>query len=251
MTSSTSAVPVQLVESGAGRPTLVLHGGGGVPTMQGLADHLAATGHHVLLPTHPGWGGTPRPDGDTLADVAGRYAALLAERDLTDVLVIGSSLGGWLGCEVALAAPDRVSDLVIVNGVGIDVPEAPVTNVFGLEPRASAEHAWHEPDRFFVDPSTLPDERRALMAGNGAAMRAYAGDPYMHDPTLRPRLADVAARTTLLWGESDGVVPLAYGRAYAASFPDARFVPVERAGHLPHVERPEATYAALTEALAR
>lgn len=251
MISASSDVPVQLVESGTGRPALVLHGGGGAPTVQGLADQLTATGHHVLLPTHPGWNGTPRPEGDTLAALAGRYAGLLDERGLTDVLVVGSSLGGWLGAEVALAAPDRVTDLVIVNGVGIDVPESPVVNVFGLEPRESAEHAWHEPDRFFVDPTTLPDERRALMAGNAAAMRAYAGDPYMHDPSLRGRLVDVRARTTLLWGESDGIVSPAYGRAYAESFDDAVFLLVEEAGHLPHVERPEATYQALADALDR
>jgi len=48
------------------RPFLLLHGGGGVMTMAGFADLLAERTHsRVLLPTHPGFGRTPKPDGLT------------------------------------------------------------------------------------------------------------------------------------------------------------------------------------------
>jgi pimeloyl-ACP methyl ester carboxylesterase len=46
--------------------------------------------------------------------------------------------------------------------------------------------------------------------------------------------------TLLLWGESDSVVTPVYGRAYAASIPGARFELIERAGHHPEVEQPQA-----------
>jgi pimeloyl-ACP methyl ester carboxylesterase len=61
----------------------------------------------------------------------------------------------------------------------------------------------------------------------------------MHDPKLRRRLALVPTPVAALWGQSDQIAPEAYGRAYAASFPNGQFKPIPQAGHLPHLEQPE------------
>src|SRR3954464_15814090 len=90
--------PVQLTvqDRDRTRPFLLLHGGGGVATMTGFADLLAERTHsRVLPPTHPGFNGTPKPDGLTaVTDLAQVYVALLERLDLTDVTVIGNSFGG-------------------------------------------------------------------------------------------------------------------------------------------------------------
>src|SRR6266852_6158181 len=84
-------------DTGTGRPALILHGGGGPFTVAGIADHLAAT-MHTITPTHPGWNGTPRPDWfSSVDDIALAYMRYLEDNNLRDVLVIGSSLGGWIG----------------------------------------------------------------------------------------------------------------------------------------------------------
>jgi pimeloyl-ACP methyl ester carboxylesterase len=75
------------------------------------------------------------------------------------------------------------------------------------------------------------------------ATRAIAGDPYMHDPELRERLAEAQIPVLVIWGDSDGIAGPAYGRAYAESFPNARFELVTEAGHLPQIEQPAATLA--------
>src|ERR1700722_20849685 len=55
-------VPVSLTEHGSGRPFLLLHGGAGPQSVDGFADLLAAEEPaRVLVPTHPGFGGAPRP----------------------------------------------------------------------------------------------------------------------------------------------------------------------------------------------
>ncbi|HMA92900.1 MAG TPA: alpha/beta fold hydrolase, partial [Polyangiaceae bacterium] len=88
---------MKISETGSGRNILVLHGGGGPATMADLVAHLAEKAH-VITPTHPGWDGTPRPESlKTVAALADEYTRYLDERDLKDVLVVGSSLGGWLG----------------------------------------------------------------------------------------------------------------------------------------------------------
>ncbi|MFC5910014.1 alpha/beta fold hydrolase [Streptacidiphilus monticola] len=235
-----------LSESGSGRPVLVLHGGGGPATVAGLAGHLSRTAH-VLTPVLPGWDGTPRPaDLAGVADLARHYLSLLQDRGLRDVAVVGSSLGGWVAAEMAVGdSAGIVTGLVLIDAVGVRVAAEPIADVFGLDPRGLAELSWHEPERFLVDPAALPPEELARRKANMTTMQALAGDPYMHDPTLLERLAGVRMPVLLLWGESDRVVTPAYGAAYAAALADGRLRVIPEAGHLPHVEQPEATYRAL------
>ncbi|MGC5412878.1 alpha/beta fold hydrolase, partial [Streptomyces sp. DT225] len=80
-------LPITLSEAGAGRPVLLLHGGGGPATVAGLAQHLSRIAH-TLTPVHPGWDGTHRPAWLTgIDDLALAYLHNLRERELSDVLV--------------------------------------------------------------------------------------------------------------------------------------------------------------------
>ncbi|MEU6257802.1 alpha/beta hydrolase [Streptomyces sp. NPDC047043] len=235
-----------------GRPVLVLHGGGGPATVAGIAQHLSGSGAaRTLTPVHPGWDGTPRPDWCTgVDDLALAYLHLLEDRDLRDVLVVGSSLGGWIAAEMAVRdGGRRIGGLVLIDAVGVYVESEPIADYFALDPRAAAELSWHEPDRYFIDPAALPADQLALRQGNMATMRVLAGDPYMHDPKLLRRLGRVRQPALLLWGESDRIVTPAYGAAYAAAFGDGRLEVVPKAGHLPQIEQPEATLALIDSQL--
>ncbi len=238
MTDLSTAFDPVVLEKGAGRPILVLHGGGGPRTVAGFVE-AASAGAHVLAPTHPGFAGTPRPPGcASVADLADLYATLLERRGLTDVLVVGSSMGGWIGAELALRVPGRLRGLVLVNAVGIVVEGEPVADVFSLTPRGLAELSWHEPDRFAVDPATLAPELREAMAANMRALAVYGGKD-MGDATLAARVARITTPTLVAWGESDRVATPAYGRAFAAAIPGALFETIAQCGHLPQIEQPQ------------
>src|SRR3954466_1108096 len=122
-TRTLGPVEVTLQDRDRTRPFLLLHGGGGVATMAGFADLLAERTHsQVLLPTHPGFGGTPKPEGlNSVPDLARRYVEQLDELALADVTVLGNSFGGWLAAEIALQHSPRVTRAVIVDGIGIEV----------------------------------------------------------------------------------------------------------------------------------
>jgi pimeloyl-ACP methyl ester carboxylesterase len=233
-------VELSVTEKGEGRPFLLLHGGGGPLTVTGFADLLAAQQPaRVMVPTHPGFGGTPRPD--SLAGVPGLaalYIALLAELDLRDVTVIGNSIGGWIAAEMALLDTNRISSFVLVDAVGIEVPGHPIADFFSLTPRQVAELSYHDPDRFGIDPSKLSPEALKLMAGNRATLTVYAGTS-MHDAGLTQRLAGVTTPTLVVWGDSDRIADVDYGRAYADAIPGARFQLLRDTGHLPQIETPE------------
>src|SRR5437868_14873988 len=108
-------------DRGMGRPFLILHGGGGPQTVSGFAELLAAERPaRVITPTHPGFAGTPRPDSLTsVSGLAAVYAALLAELGIAGVTVVGNSIGGWIAAEMALLDATRISNLVLVDAVGI------------------------------------------------------------------------------------------------------------------------------------
>jgi pimeloyl-ACP methyl ester carboxylesterase len=244
-------LPITLTESGAGRIALLLHGGGGPFTVQSIATHLATT-MRVILPTHPGWNGTARPAWlDSVPGLAQAYIQLLKSQGYRDVLVIGSSLGGWLAAEMALQDDaNLLTGLVIIDATGIEVAGHPIRDFYALDARGVAEYSYHDPERFYVDPATLPPDQIARQRANIATMRVYAGAS-LYDPALLTRLGRVHLPTSVLWGDSDRIVTPAYGRAFAAAIPQAQFTLVTGAGHLPHFEQPQATFAALDAFAAR
>lgn len=231
-------------EAGDGRPALIIHGGGGPMTVAAIVGHMAET-MHAIAPTLPGWNGTKRPEHiKSIPDLAALLLQDLDERDLSDVLVIGSSIGGWIGAEMAIRdTARRITGLVLIDAMGIEVPGETITDFFALDPRGIAEHSFHDSEKFYVDPASRAPEELAVMQANVATLRVVAGDPYMHDPGLRERLGEVAIPVLVLWGDSDGIAGPDYGRAYAESFPGARFELVADAGHLPQIEQPAATFA--------
>jgi pimeloyl-ACP methyl ester carboxylesterase len=231
-------------QQGEGRPVLLLHGGGGPPSMGGLPRALSE-GFEVIAPVHPGFAGTPRPDWYTgIDDLALTYLQLLEQRDLHDVLVIGSSVGGWIASEMAVREHGRISGTVLLDAVGIDVEGIELADFFSLTPQELITYAFHDPSAA-PDPAQLPQQARDIQAANAVTLAVYAREPYMHDPKLRRRLALVPTPVLAIWGQSDQIAPEAYGRAYAASFSNARFEPIPQAGHLPHLEQPEQVLRAI------
>ena len=239
-------VPLTLDERGQGRPVVLLHGGAGPASVGGFADLLAeTTGTRVITPTHPGFGGTPRPERlTTIAGLAQVYAGLLDALDLEDAVVIGNSIGGWAAAELALLHPARLARLVLVDAVGVEVAGHPGVDFDALTPAQIAQHSWFDPaEAPLLDPATLPPAARAILQGNRAALAAYGGTS--SDPSLLARLTAVDVPTLVVWGEADRIVDPGYGRALAAAIPGSGFTLLPRTGHVPQMETPEQLVEAL------
>ncbi len=163
--------------------------------------------------------------------------ALLDQFGLDDVTVAGNSIGGWIAAEMAILNSPRVSRVILINAVGIEVPGHPVADFFSLTMDQVFQLSFHNPAPFSIDPATLPPAAQAMAAANRATLAAYAGTA-MTDPTLAGRLSAVGIPTLVLWGDSDRIVDPEYGRAFAAAIPKARFELLPDTGHMPQVETP-------------
>jgi pimeloyl-ACP methyl ester carboxylesterase len=240
------SIPVTYSDVGSGQPFLLLHGGAGPQSVSGFADTLAAAGSgRVIVPVHPGFAGTPRPDRlDSVPGLAALYLRLIDDLDLDGVTVIGNSIGGWIAAEMAVTGSARISGVSLVDAAGIDVPGHPIADFFSLTLEQVAQLSYHDPARFRIDPSTMSAEQQAAMAGNRASLAVYAGTS---DPSLGSRLARVTVPVLVIWGDSDGIADPEYGRAFAAAIPGARFLLLPATGHLPQLESPDQLLAAIRE----
>jgi pimeloyl-ACP methyl ester carboxylesterase len=240
-------IGVTVEERGDGQPYLLLHGGAGPQSVAKFEQLLAEKGgNRVFAPTHPGFSATPRPDDlNSVAKLAALYLTLLDDLGLEDVTVIGNSVGGWIAAELALLASPRISRIVLLDAVGIEVEGHPVADVSGLSVAEIQALSFHDPTPFRVDPAAIPDAQKAIMAANSAALAIYAGSPAMADPTLLGRLSGIAIPTSVLWGESDQIVEPAYGRAYAAAIDGALFEVLSATGHMPQMETPDRVLRAI------
>ena len=173
-----------------------------------------------MTPTHPGFAGEPRPEWfDSIDDLAFAYLDLLERLDLRDVLVIGSSMGGWIAAAMALRdTTRRLGGLVLVDAGGIRVDEYPIADVSTLTPDELSALSFHNPAAFRVDPATVSPEQAAARAANLKALYVYDQGQGMGDPKLRRRLRRVSIPALVVWGESDRVILPEYGRVYAQSF---------------------------------
>ncbi len=236
---------------GAGPPLLFLHGGDYVAQNRPFLECL---GRHwrVVAPRHPGFGHSPRPDGfRTIHDLAYLYLDLLDQQDLRDVLLVGSSFGGWIALEMAVRSCARLCALVLIDSLGVKFggrEERDIADIYALPEAELRRRTFFDPAAVVPDYSQLDDAKAAAVVHDRWATAFYGWRPYMHDPALRQWLHRVRVPSLVLWGERDGIVTPEYGRKLAAALPDARFELIAEAGHYPQIERPDVVAAAIARA---
>ena len=231
-----------VIRKGSGAQILILHGGEGPVHRLPFADQLAER-YEIIHPIHPGFAGTSIPEHfDNLQDLSFLYLDLIDYLDLTDTILIGFSMGGWLAAEMAVINTRRFSKLVLVDSVGIK-PGGPfdrdIADLFAISPGEHRRISWHDPANA-PDPNTMTDDELQIFASDRIAHGLYTWEPYMHNPKLPYRLHRIDIPTLLIWGESDEIVKPSYGEAFRDMIPGAGMVVISEASHSPHIEQPDA-----------
>jgi pimeloyl-ACP methyl ester carboxylesterase len=234
---------IDVIERGAGRPVIFLHAENGIEPAAAAIDALAHAAH-VIAPTHPGFGRSELPkDMRTVDDLSYFYLDLLDQRELRDVTLVGVGFGAWIAAEIAVKSTARLARLILANAVGIktgDRETRDIADIFALTEQEYLELTYCDPNAGRRDYKSLPPAEVLAAARAREATARFSWSPYFHNPRLKSRLHRIRIPTLFLWGAHDRMVGEAYGRAYCAMIPGARFETIERAGHFPHQERPQA-----------
>jgi pimeloyl-ACP methyl ester carboxylesterase len=233
---------IDLFERGKGRPVLFLHAENGIEPAYVAIDELAKAAR-IIAPTHPGFGRSELPQGmRTVDDLSYFYLDLLDQLDLRDVTLVGVAFGAWIAAEIAVKSTARLARLVMANAVGIKIGDREtrdIADVFALTEPEYLEIAYCDPNAGRRDYKSLPPAEVLAAARAREATARFAWSPYFHNPQLKSRLHRIRIPTLFLWGAHDRMVGEAYGRAYCAMIPGARFETIERTGHFPHQEQPQ------------
>jgi pimeloyl-ACP methyl ester carboxylesterase len=234
---------IEMIERGSGRPLLFLHAENGIEPAAAAIEELAK-GAHVIAPTHPGFGRSELSKGmRSVDDLSYFYLDLLDQLDLRELAVIGVSFGAWIAAELAVKSTARLSRLVMANAVGVKVGDREtrdIADIFALTEPEYLDLTYCDPNVGKRDYKALPDGEVLAAARAREATARFAWNPYFHNPRLKSRLHRIRIPTLFLWGTHDRMLSEAYGRAYCAMVPGARFELIERAGHFPHQEQPKA-----------
>ncbi len=241
---------VQVVEGGNGPDLVYLHGAGGFTGWAPFLERLSQK-YHVVAPAHPGVAASEGLEHlDNLWDLVLFYEELLQELGLERPALLGHSYGGMLAAELAAHRPDRVSRLVLAAPLGLWLEDTPVADFFVLTPSERDPLLWYDPQsevaQAYGRRPEDPVERMEADLDRTKTLSAVGKFVWpIPDKGLPKRAHRIIMPALLLWGDSDGIVPPAYGPAFRDLLPNAILQVIEQCGHIPQMERPDAFQAAV------
>ena len=235
---------------GHGRPLVLVQGVGiGRWGWEPVADRLARR-FQVIAIDNRGIGASDSPRGPlTTRSMAQDVLAVLDHAGIKQASVLGTSLGGMIAQELALAHPDRVDRLVLVATVPGGPRSRPMplgtTYLFAVSPFLTDKARLRQFVNNALGPSTLrrrPKIARRLAAAklahpqSQAAWRAQVAAGMLFNPLGRQR--DLTQPTLIVQGTADRVVGPGNAEALADLLPSARVELLDGAGHLLYWEQP-------------
>lgn len=244
--------PVEMHSGGSGPPLLFLHGGEGFGTFDPTTSPLAER-FTVYAPSHPGFFGTPRPDWVfTITDVAHFTSGLVQELGLSQYVLVGHSIGGWIAAEMAAMSSDNLKGLVLIDAAGIKPKLGEIAEMFMVSAETRLQRGFHDPSQvpnyeYFTRERT-PEETAAAHS-NMEMLSRLSWKPYLHNPSLPHYLPKVKAPTLVLWGKQDAVIPVECGELFQKAIPNATLKVIDNCGHRPQMEKPAELKDAMTSFL--
>jgi pimeloyl-ACP methyl ester carboxylesterase len=274
---SIDGTPVNTIELGPERgsdakPLVFVHGlSGSWPNWLEQLPTFAVE-HRVIALDLPGFGHSPMPrETISIASYARMLDRLLDQLGVDAAAVVGNSMGGFVGAELAISFPQRVERLVLVSAAGIST-HAPRGSAQAmpvlrrLERVLTASTAWaasisdttmrraHLRDAALSvvvrHPSKLPAALAAEQVRGAGKPGFIQGLEAVIDYEIRERLGEIACPTLIVWGERDRLINVRDADLFAELIPNSRKVVFEDTGHVSMLERPEEFNALLEEFLA-
>jgi pimeloyl-ACP methyl ester carboxylesterase len=250
-TIQTQRVPVRYYEGGTGQPLVFLHGAGGLDMDLGFLDGLAQK-FHVYAPLVPGYG-----DSEECVELRDMLDFTLHSWDvvdrlgLKDPILAGFSMGGMIASEMAAVAPNDVSRLALIAPAGLWMDAHPIPDIFAMLPYELPGYLFYDAEagaKIMSAGTNMSDPKflQAFLVQNARQLGA-AGKILFPIPErgLSTRLYRIRAKTMLIWGEGDKLIPPVYAQEFQRGIADAELVVIRHAGHVAPFEKPAEVIGAI------
>lgn len=241
-------------------PALVLiHGSSdSLLTWRQLVDRLDGK-YRIITLDLPGHGlsGEQKSDDYSAAQMIEAVHALANHKELDKFVLGGNSMGGWVSWRYALAHPERLSGLILINASGAPLPEgSPQARVYlgatlmeiplvrtamqHLTPRSiirqSLEDSVYNSDIITDD---LVDQYWELLRYPGNRRATALRSITDREPAYADNLTDIKIPTLIIWGKDDLVIPVGAAQTFNERIANSILIIYENIGHLPQRETPD------------
>ncbi len=225
------------VEKGEGTPIIILHGlMGGLSNFHGVTDHFPKLGYKVLIPELPIY------DLPLISTNVKSFAKYLEKfikfKDLSDVILLGNSLGGHIGLLHTKLYPKLVKALIITGSSGLY--ESAMGD--GYPKRGDYEFIKKKAQDVFYDPEVatkeIVDEVFATVNDRMKLVKTLAIAKSAIRHNMSKDLPKIQTPTCIIWGENDSVTPPDVAREFNELLPDSKLFWIEKCGHAPMMEHP-------------
>lgn len=218
-----------------------------------------ARDRRVIAVDLPGFGQSEMPAEEiSISGYADAIDALMQQLGIDSAQVVGNSMGGFIGAEVAIQHPARVERLVLVAAAGLSIESVRTERTKGLRHRAenvvfftlghiaSRSHQVALRRRLRAALLLLVAAHPARLPGPLAAQQVLgSGRPGFSDALeamcrypLRDRLELISCPTFIIWGDKDRLVPVKDAALFEQLIPNSRKIVYEDTGHVSMMERP-------------
>lgn len=256
---------------GSGEPLVLLHGLGSAGTTWNRVVPLLADRFRVLVLDLPGHGLSSRPPTSfDLASLTASFAEALEALELRVPVVLGHSYGGAIAMQYVIDHPERCRQLVLVSSAGFGTEVHPVLRALTLPVADRVIGAWsripvsqvadHPRIGWMLGDREPPFSELLLLHRNletrlGRAaylslLRAGVDTAGQRLGDGDPSLLSGSARTLIVWGNPDPVIPVAHAEAANAAIEGSRLTLIPGGGHAPHRRRPREFAEAVSRFLA-
>ena len=224
------------LEEGTGEPLVLLHGlFGALSNFKDLVDHFKKT-HRVIIPLLPLFDLILLET--SVSGLAKFVTKFIEHQKLTDVNLLGNSLGGHVGLVYTLKHPEKVKTITLTgssglfeNGMGETYPK-----------RGDREYIRKKTELTFYDPKVatkeLVDEVYDIVNTRMKALKiiALARSAIKHN--LGDELKDIKTPTCLIWGKNDTITPPMVAEEFHTLIPNSELHWIDKCGHAPMMEVP-------------
>jgi len=260
------------LDVGQGRPVILIHGFGGSMWQWEHQQIPLSSEFRVITPDLIGAGLSAKPDIEYRPDQMLEYfIAFMDALGIPQAALVGNSMGGGLAIGMALAHPDRVSQLVLISGLpahvrerltspsiqrALDMPAPSWLASFGnwLFGGLMIESVLQEIvyDHKLLTPAVIErSNRNRQRPGIMQPLMTVRDTLPLWESGFARQIGEIRHPTLIVWGEEDRVFPIPVGEDLHRTIKGSVLLRIPKAGHIPQWERPDLTNQAVIDFLRR
>ncbi len=256
-TATVYGAKIHYLEAGSGPTVILLHGLGGSSANWASNIGPLSQKYRVIVPDQIGFGRSDKPMINyrvgTLVDfLNGLYKELKIER----ASLVGNSLGGFTAAAFALAYPQKVDRIVLVDAAGFAFPKDVDTRAFNVLNPSTREGVKQILSLIFYNKTMFVNDAvvdtfyaQKIATGDGYTIQQFIESIIRGEDVLDGKLGALKHPTLIIWGREDELTPLAMGERFKKEIANSELFIIEKCGHVPQMEKASEFNAALMKFL--